>query len=35
LLTQFKDSYIHFYKFVDHLSKINILLCQANKFDIP
>ena len=34
-LTQFKDSYIHSYKSVDHRSKINIPLHQANKFDIP
>jgi hypothetical protein len=35
LLTQFKGPHIHLYKPVDHRSKINILLHQANKFDIP
>ena len=34
-LNQFKDPYMHSYKFVDHQSKINILSCQANKFNIP
>ena len=34
LLNQFKDPHIHSNKFVDHRSKLNILSCQANKFDI-
>jgi hypothetical protein len=34
-LTQFKDPRIHFYKYVDHQNKINILSRQVNKFDIP
>jgi hypothetical protein len=34
-LTRFKGLDIHFYKFVDHQSKINILSIQANKFDVP
>jgi hypothetical protein len=34
-LTQFMSLYIHFYKFIDHRSKINIILYQTNKFNIP
>jgi hypothetical protein len=34
LLNQFKSPHIHSYKFINHRSKINILLRQANKFDI-
>jgi hypothetical protein len=34
-LTQFKSLHIHFYKFIDHRSKINIILHQINKFNIP
>ena len=34
-LTHFKGPHIILYKYVDHQSKINILSCQANKFDIP
>jgi len=34
-LTQFKGPNIHFYKFINHQSKINILSIQANKFDVP
>jgi hypothetical protein len=33
--TQFNGLDIYFYKSVGHLSKINIISIQANKFDIP
>jgi hypothetical protein len=33
-LNQFKGPHIHFHKSVDHQSKVNILLHQADKFDI-
>ena len=34
LLIQFKGPHIHSYKSVDHKNKINIILRQANKFNI-
>ena len=33
-LTQFKGLDIHFYKYVDNQSKINVLSIQVNKLDV-